>query len=164
MMGIFDMAGTTISGWLSDHMPSRYLLFTYYLLRGISLLFLPYTLAHGHSELNWFAIFYGLDWVATVPPTLRLTSDCFGRENAGVIYGWIVAAHQLGAALAACGAGLIRTHAGNYQAAFWIAGTLCSFTGIAFLFTRRSLSHKRFPLEASLSPQLGKMESEAWLG
>ena len=139
MMGIFDMAGTTISGWLSDHMPSRYLLFTYYLLRGISLLFLPYTLAHGHSEPNWFAIFYGLDWVATVPPTVKLTSDCFGRENAGVIYGWIVAAHQLGAALAACGAGLIRTHAGNYQAAFWIAGTLCSFTGIAFLFTRRPL-------------------------
>jgi predicted MFS family arabinose efflux permease len=144
MMGLFDIVGTTASGWLSDHVSSRYLLCAYYLLRGVSLLFLPHTLAHSQSELNWFAIFYGLDWVATVPPTVKLTSDCFGRENAGVIYGWIAAAHQLGAALAAGGAGLIRTHEGNYQSAFWIAGTLCSFTGIAFLFTHKSLRRKRF--------------------
>jgi hypothetical protein len=70
------------------------------LLRGLSLFFLPHTLAHSQSNLIWFAVFYGLDWVATVPPTVRLTSDCFGRENPGVIYGWIGAAHQLGAALA----------------------------------------------------------------
>jgi predicted MFS family arabinose efflux permease len=140
VMGIFDIAGTTTSGWLSDRFSSRYLLLTYYLLRGLSLLFLPYTLAHGHSALNWFAVFYGLDWVATVPPTVRLTSDCFGRENAGVVYGWIGASHQLGAALAAFGAGSIRTAFGDYRGAFWIAGTICFFTGVAFLFAGKPLS------------------------
>lgn len=85
--------------------------------RNITTVF-PHTLSHAPSELNWFAIFYGLDWVATVPPTVKLTSDCFGRENAGVIYEWIAAAHQLGAALAAGGAGLIRTLEGNCQSAF----------------------------------------------
>jgi len=73
LMGIFDIAGTTASGWLSDRVPSRYLLFSYYLLRGLSLLFLPRTLAHSQSDLSWFAVFYGLDWVATIPPTVRLT-------------------------------------------------------------------------------------------
>jgi sugar phosphate permease len=139
MMGVFDIAGTTASGWLSDRFPSRYLLCAYYLLRGLSLLFLPHTLATGNSQLNWFAIFYGLDWVATVPPTVRLTSDAFGRENAGVVYGWIAASHQLGAALAAVGAGAIRTAFGDYRDAFWISGTICFLTGFAFLFTRKSL-------------------------
>jgi predicted MFS family arabinose efflux permease len=150
LMGIFDIAGTTASGWLSDRVPSRYLLFSYYLLRGLSLLFLPHTLAHSQSDLSWFAVFYGLDWVATVPPTVRLTSDCFGRENAGVIYGWIGAAHQLGAALAAVGAGVIRTHAGDYRDAFWISGTVCFLTGVAFLFTAGPLS-TRLPLPFSVS-------------
>ena len=77
--------------------------------------------------LAWFAVFYGLDWMATVPPTVRLTSDAFGRENTGVIYGWIGASHQLGASMAAFGAGAIRTVTGDYSAAFWIAGTLCMF-------------------------------------
>ncbi len=139
MMGVFDIVGTTASGWLSDRFSSRYLLFAYYLLRGLSLLFLPHTLAHGQNDLNWFAIFYGLDWVATVPPTVRLTSDAFGRENAGVIYGWIAAAHQMGAALAAFGAGSIRTMFGDYSAAFWISGTVCFLTGFAFLFTGKAL-------------------------
>jgi len=139
MMGVFDIVGTTASGWLSDRCSSRYLLFAYYLLRGISLLFLPHTLAHGNSQLNWFAIFYGLDWVATVPPTVRLASDAFGRENAGVIYGWIGASHQLGAALAAFGAGEIRTMLGDYRTAFWISGTICFLTGFAFLFARKAL-------------------------
>src|SRR5947209_3668334 len=84
MMGIFDIVGTTASGWLTDRFSSRYLLFAYYSLRGLSLLFLPHTLMHGGSTLNWFAIFYGLDWIATVPPTVRLTADAFGRENTGV--------------------------------------------------------------------------------
>ena len=153
LMGIFDIAGTTASGWLSDRVPSRYLLFSYYLLRGLSLLFLPHTLAHSQSGLNWFAVFYGLDWVATVPPTVRLTSDCFGRENAGVIYGWIGASHQLGAALAAVGAGFIRTHAGDYRDAFWISGTVCFLTGVAFLFTAGPLSTRLpLPLSVSLAP------------
>ena len=100
-MGIFDIVGTTASGWLTDRFSSRYLLFTYYSLRGLSLLFLPHMLVSGGSHLNWFAMFYGLDWIATVPPTVRLTADAFGRENTGVIYGWIGASHQLGASVAA---------------------------------------------------------------
>src|SRR5688500_16692667 len=132
MMGIFDIVGTTASGWLTDRYSSRHLLFGYYTLRGISLLFLPYTLADG-SGLAWFAVFYGLDWIATVPPTVRLTSEAFGRENTGVIYGWIGASHQLGASMAAFGAGAIRTALGDYQAAFWIAGMLCVLAGLSFL-------------------------------
>src|SRR5207253_5413464 len=132
MMGIFDILGTTASGWLTDRFSSRYLLCAYYVLRGVSLLFLPLTLMNGASGLGWFAMFYGLDWVATVPPTVRLTSESFGRENTGVIYGWIGASHQLGASMAAIGAGSIRTVAGDYRAAFWIAGCLCIAAGLSF--------------------------------
>jgi sugar phosphate permease len=142
MMGVFDIVGTTASGWLTDRFQSRYLLMAYYLLRGISLLFLPYALAQDQSHLSWFAIFYGLDWVATVPPTVKLASDCFGRQNAGVMYGWIGASHQLGAALAAAGAGAIRTYTGHYRDAFWISGIVCSLTGIAFLFTAKPLAKR----------------------
>jgi sugar phosphate permease len=137
VMGIFDIIGTTASGWLTDRFPSRYLLFAYYALRGLSLLFLPATLAQGGSALAWFAIFYGLDWVATVPPTVRLTADYFGRENTGVVYGWIGAAHQLGASLAAIGAGTIRTQWGDYRSAFWISGAICFTTAFVFLTLRR---------------------------
>jgi sugar phosphate permease len=142
MMGVFDILGTTASGWLTDKFQSRYLLTSYYLLRGLSLLFLPHALAQDQSHLRWFAIFYGLDWVATVPPTVKLASDCFGRQNAGVMYGWIGAAHQLGAALAAAGAGAIRTYTGHYRNAFWISGIVCSLTGVAFLFTARPLAKR----------------------
>lgn len=139
MMGVFDIIGTTISGWLSDRFSSRYLLFIYYALRGLSLLCLPYTLLQGSSQLKWFAVFYGLDWVATVPPTVRLTADLFGRQNAGVMFGWIAAAHQLGAAFAALGSGAIRTGLGDYRPAFWISGSICLLAGLSFLFTRRML-------------------------
>jgi sugar phosphate permease len=132
MMGVFDILGTTASGWLTDRYSSRYLLCAYYTLRGVSLLLLPMTLEGAHG-LGWFAVFYGLDWVATVPPTVRLTSEAFGRENTGVVYGWIGASHQLGASLAAFGAGAIRTELGNYQLAFWIAGTLCVLAGLTFV-------------------------------
>ena len=132
VMGIFDILGTTASGWLTDRYSSRHLLFAYYTLRGVSLLFLPFTLESG-SGLGWFAVFYGLDWIATVPPTVRLTTEAFGRENTGVIYGWISASHQLGASLAAFGAGAIRTTLGDYQSAFWIAGALCVLAGASFL-------------------------------
>ena len=111
MMGIFDIIGTTASGWLTDRYSSRHLLFGYYTLRGMSLLFLPLTLPAAADGLGLFAVFYGLDWIATVPPTVRLTSEAFGRENTGVVYGWIGASHQLGASLAAFGAGAIRTDA-----------------------------------------------------
>jgi len=117
MMGIFDIIGTTGSGWLTDRYSSRHLLFGYYTLRGVSLLFLPFTLQDG-SGLAWFAVFYGLDWIATVPPTVRLTSEAFGRENTGVVYGWISASHQLGASVAAFGAGAIRSTLGDYLLAF----------------------------------------------
>jgi predicted MFS family arabinose efflux permease len=132
MMGFFDILGTTASGWLTDRYSSRYLLCAYYTLRGVSLLLLPMTLQGAHG-LGWFAVFYGLDWVATVPPTVRLTSEAFGRENTGVVYGWIGASHQLGASLAAFGAGAIRTELGNYQLAFWIAGALCVLAGLTFV-------------------------------
>ncbi len=134
MMGIFDIIGTTASGWLTDRYSSRHLLFGYYMLRGVSLLFLPATLAtDGGAPLNWFAVVYGLDWIATVPPTVRLTSDAFGRENTGVIYGWIGASHQLGASMAAFGAGVIRTSLGDYRLAFWTAGGLCILAAASFL-------------------------------
>jgi sugar phosphate permease len=138
IMGIFDILGTTASGWLTDRYSSRHLLFGYYTLRGISLLYLPFTLQSGAHGLGWFAIFYGLDWVATVPPTVRLTGDTFGRENTGVIYGWIGASHQLGASLAAFGAGAIRTGLGDYRPAFWIAGGLCVVAGLSFLTIGRA--------------------------
>ena len=132
-MGIFDIIGTTASGWLTDRYSSRHLLFGYYTLRGISLLFLPLVLQGGAGGLGWFAVFYGLDWIATVPPTVRLTGEAFGRENTGVIYGWIGACHQLGASMAAFGAGAIRTVLGDYRVAFWIAGALCVLAGASFL-------------------------------
>jgi MFS family permease len=139
VMGIFDIVGTTASGWLTDRFSSRYLLFAYYSLRGISLVFLPHTLATGGVNLNWFAVFYGLDWIATVPPTVRLTANAFGRENTGVVYGWIGASHQLGASLAALVAGTLRTVMGDYRPSFWSIGALCFLTGFAFLFCKQAL-------------------------
>src|SRR5689334_5862062 len=133
MMGLFDILGTTASGWLTDRYSARYLLFAYYSLRGLSLLFLPTTLLEGGAGLGVFAVFYGLDWIATVPPTVKLTSEAFGRENTGVIYGWIGASHQLGASLAAFGAGAIRTELGDYRLAFLTAGVLCLFAGTSLL-------------------------------
>jgi sugar phosphate permease len=152
LMGIFDILGTTASGWLTDRYSSRHLLFGYYTLRGLSLLYLPFTLQNGASGLGMFAVFYGLDWVATVPPTVRLTGEAFGRENTGVVYGWIGASHQLGASLAAFGAGTIRTVAGDYRLAFWIAGAFCVLAGASFLtIGRRAFMSSRFltPLAAA---------------
>jgi sugar phosphate permease len=148
MMGIFDIVGTTASGWLTDRYSSRRLLFMYYTLRGLSLLFLPYTLQHGADGLAWFAVFYGLDWIATVPPTVRLATEAFGQENTGVIYGWIGASHQLGASAAAFGAGALRTGLGDYGAAFHIAGALCVAAGVAILTLGRRAFTK--PTEPSL--------------
>ncbi len=133
LMGIFDILGTTASGWLTDRYSARVLLFAYYSLRGLSLLFLPATLADGGGGLGVFAVFYGLDWIATVPPTVKLTTEAFGRENTGVIYGWIGASHQLGASVAAFGAGAIRSELGEYRVAFLLAGVLCLVAGASFL-------------------------------
>jgi MFS family permease len=139
LMGVFDIIGTTASGWLTDRFPSRNLLFVYYAIRGLSLLFLPGLLARGGDSLTWFAFFYGLDWVATVPPTVRLATEAFGRENAGVVFGWVGAAHQLGAASAALAAGTIRTEAGDYRLAFLASGALCFATAFVFLVRSRQV-------------------------
>lgn len=155
VMGIFDILGTTASGWLTDRYSSRHLLFAYYTLRGLSLLFLPFTLDNGAHGLGWFAMFYGLDWVATVPPTVRLTGEAFGRENTGVVYGWIGASHQLGASLAAFGAGAIRTVLGDYRLAFWIAGVLCVLAGMSFLTMGRR-TFRSSPSVERLAPALAR--------
>jgi MFS family permease len=129
MMGVFDFGGTIFSGWLSDRFDNRWLLAWYYGLRGLSLLCLP--LAHfTFAGLTPFAVFYGLDWIATVPPTVRLTADRFGPERANIVFGWIFAGHQLGAAAAAYGAGLTRTVTGSYLPAFMVSGLLCIVAAI----------------------------------
>jgi predicted MFS family arabinose efflux permease len=124
MMGVFDFVGTVGSGWLSDRYDNRWLLFWYYGLRGLSLLYLPLT-NFSFYGLSLFALFYGLDWIATVPPTVKLTAMKFGRERANLVFGWIFAGHQLGAATAAFGGGLSRTALDSYLPAFFVAGGLC---------------------------------------
>jgi predicted MFS family arabinose efflux permease len=133
VMGIFDLVGTTASGWLSDRYNCRYLLFGYYGLRGLSLMFLPQALLGPVAGLGVFAVFYGLDWIATVPPTVRLTAEVFGREKASIVFGWVVASHQVGAAFAAYTAGVVRTSLGSYAWAFIGAGALCMIAALAVL-------------------------------
>src|ERR1700687_5187319 len=135
-MGIFDFFGTILSGWLSDRYDNRYLLFWYYGLRGLSLLFLPFT-NFSFYGLSLFAMFYGLDWIATVPPTVRLTAQRFGPERANLVFGWIFAGHQFGAATAAFGAGLSRTVLATYLPAFFAAGALCIVAALIALAIAR---------------------------
>ena len=123
-MGMFDIVGTVGSGWLSDRYDNRWLLFWYYGLRGLSLMYLPFS-DFTFYGLSLFALFYGLDWIATVPPTVKLTVARFGRERANLVFGWIFAGHQLGAATAAFGAGVSRTALSSYLPAFFAAGVLC---------------------------------------
>lgn len=132
-MGIFDLVGTTGSGWLSDRFDSRKLLFWYYGLRGLSLMFLPFAFGDGMMGLSLFAVFYGLDWIATVPPTVKLAARSFGEHNAPLMFGWIACAHQLGAASAAWLAGLTRTYTGDYATAFLTAGLLCILAALLAL-------------------------------
>jgi predicted MFS family arabinose efflux permease len=136
-MGVFDLVGTTLSGWLSDRFNSRVLLFWYYGLRGLSLIYLPYAFGIDFFGLPVFAVFYGLDWIATVPPTVRLTTDVFGKERAPVVFGWIVAGHQLGAAFAALGAGVLRADLGTYTVASTISGGLCLIAAFVVLRIHR---------------------------
>jgi predicted MFS family arabinose efflux permease len=137
-MGVFDFAGTIVSGWLSDRYDNRWLLFWYYGLRGLSLLFLPFT-DFSFYGLSLFAMFYGLDWIATVPPTVRLTAQRFGPERANLVFGWIFAGHQLGAGAAAFGAGLSRTVLATYLPAFFVAGALCIVAALIILAISRPL-------------------------
>jgi len=135
-MGIFDFVGTILSGWLSDRYDNRWLLFWYYGLRGLSLLLLPFS-DFSFYGLSLFAMFYGLDWIATVPPTVRLTAQRFGPERANLVFGWIFAGHQLGAGAAAFGAGLSRTVLESYLPAFFVAGALCVFAAVIILMIAR---------------------------
>lgn len=135
-IGAFNLVGTIGSGWLSDRFDSRWLLFWYYGLRGLSLLYLPYT-DFGFYELAIFTAFYGLDWLATVPPTVKLTADRFGAR-ATIVFGWIFCGHQLGAALAAYGAGFIRSVYATYMPAFHIAGIMCLAAAFAIFAIRTS--------------------------
>ena len=129
LIGIFDVIGTICSGWLTDRIDPRKLLFFYYFLRGVSLFLLPSILfASVHPSTLVFVIFYGLDWVATVPPTILLCRKVLGPERGTVVYGWVFAAHQIGGAIAAYGAALARVKFGDYSLAFYIAGILCVIT------------------------------------
>ena len=135
-MGVFDFFGTIVSGWLSDRYDNRWLLFWYYGLRGLSLVFLPFS-DFSFYGLSLFAMFYGLDWIATVPPTVRLTAQRFGAERANLVFGWIFAGHQLGAGTAAFGAGLSRTLLASYLPAFFAAGALCIVAALIALAIAR---------------------------
>ena len=142
MMGVFDLFGTTLSGYLSDRYDNRKLLFWYYGLRGLSLFWLPYS-TYSLYGLSLFAMFYGMDWVATIPPTVKLTAQEFGKERAGLIFGWIFAAHQLGAAVAAYGAGLTRTLLLTYNPALFTAGAACLIAAVTVLAIRRRVRAAR---------------------
>jgi predicted MFS family arabinose efflux permease len=125
VVGMFDIAGTIFSGWLTDRLDPRLLLMAYYLLRGLSLFLLPSLFAPTvHAYMVAFIVFYGLDWVATVPPTLALCRQFFG-VRAPVVFGWVFASHQIGSAIAAWGGGIIRDATGSYDPAWYAAGALC---------------------------------------
>ncbi|WP_019939787.1 MFS transporter [Bordetella sp. FB-8] len=136
LMGVFDLIGTTASGWLTDRYDPRRLLFVYYGLRGVSLIILPYTNFSFYS-LSIFAVFYGLDWIATVPPTLRLATDAFGERDAPIVFGWIVAGHQIGAATAAWMGGAIRQATGSYLMAFVVSGATGIIAAVIALMVKR---------------------------
>lgn len=137
-MGIFDLIGTTLSGWLSDRFDNRWLLFIYYAFRGLSLIFLPFALQHGSvTLLVIFAIFYGLDWIATVPPTIGLTRREFGIEKSAMMYGWMVAFHQVGAAVATFGGGLLYNAFDSYTSAFVLAGIFCGLGSLFVILLRK---------------------------
>ncbi|MBM7633104.1 MFS transporter [Geomicrobium sediminis] len=137
-MGVFNLIGTTLSGWLSDRFDNRWLLFWYYSLRGVSLAILPFALMEGNVVLiALFTIFYGLDWIATVPPTINLTRERFGVKQTGIVYGWIFAFHQAGAASAAYGGGLIYSVFNSYTYAFFLAGVFCLLASLFVLMIRK---------------------------
>lgn len=140
-MGIFNLVGTTLSGWLSDRFDNRWLLFWYYGLRGGSLVFLPYALHEGSTTmLVIFTVFYGLDWIATVPPTIGISRQIFGTTKSGIVYGWIYASHQAGAAVAAYGGGLIYKFFNTYTWAFFLAGVFCLLASLFVIIIKKQHS------------------------
>ncbi|WP_291794995.1 MULTISPECIES: MFS transporter [Brevibacterium] len=135
-VGVFDIAGTVVSGWLTDRFDSRKLLAIYYTFRGLSLLLLPWLLSHEVSpSIVVFVVIYGLDWVATVPPTAALCRQVFG-DRGTIVFGWVFAAHQIGAAVAALGAGVIRDVFGTYSYAFWGGAALCVVAAVLSVLAR----------------------------
>jgi predicted MFS family arabinose efflux permease len=132
-MGILDIAGTTASGWLTDRTDPRRLLFWYYALRGLSLVLLSNALTTQSYTLVLFVAFYGLDWIATVPPTVAITARRFGPEKSSVVFGWVFTFHQLGGAAAAYGAGLVRGRHGDYLPVFIASGVLCAIAAVIVL-------------------------------
>jgi sugar phosphate permease len=132
-MALFNFLGATGSGWLTDRVDPRVLLLVYYGLRGLSLIYLPFAFVSFYG-LSLFALFYGLDWIATVPPTIRLTANTFGAEKTGMMYGWITAIHQLGGAAAAFIAGILRVDLGSYLEAFIVSGLLCLIAAAMVMF------------------------------
>lgn len=132
VIGMFSLVGSAASGWMCDRFNPRVLLFWYYSLRGLSLVIMPFT-NFGPSALAIFAVFYGLDWVATGPATFALTNEVFGRKDAPVIVSWIFVGHQIGGAIAAFGAGALRTYTGNYLLAFLSAGLACLLASMLVL-------------------------------
>ncbi len=140
LIGVFDVAGTVSSGWLTDRIDARVLLGIYYFGRGLSLMLLPALLSPHAEPSTWvFIIFYGLDWVATVPPTIALCRKYFG-ERTPVVFGWVFASHQIGAAIAAAGAGWLRDQQGNYDNAFRLAAGLCVIAAVMCLSVRERSS------------------------
>ena len=138
LMGVFDLVGTTLSGWLSDRFDNRWLLFWYYSLRGASLMFLPFALSDGsYIFLIIFSVFYGLDWIATVPPTINISRQIFGIEKSVIVYGWLFASHQLGSAVAAGGAGLIYKIFNSYSWAFALAGMFCVLASLFVIVIKK---------------------------
>lgn len=147
VIGIFDFFGTIFAGWLSDRYDNRWLLFWFYGLRGLSLVYLSLS-GFNFVELSVFAIFYGLDWVATVPPTVKLAAAEFGRERAGLIFGWVFAGHQIGAATAAFGAGFLKSDFNTYMPALQIAGVMCMIAAVSVLLLRKPGTAKLVPQPA----------------
>jgi hypothetical protein len=132
-VGVFDIVGTIASGALTDRINSRYLLAAYYAFRGAALVFLPWALSYQLAGMWPFAVVYGLDWIATVPPTAKLCSTCFGPRRSAMAFAWCLFFHQLGAAAIAAVAGVLRTQLGSYEWAFWSSGALCVVTAAAVL-------------------------------
>jgi MFS family permease len=143
-IGVFDIVGTITSGWLTDRYDARWLLFWYYALRGISLLGLNAALSSAGLGLAAFVIFDGLDWVATVPPTIALCRKIAGPERVGIVFAWVFCSHQLGAAFAAWGAGFTRTWLGTYEPAFLISGVLGIAAAMVSLMIGRRMVRFRF--------------------
>ncbi len=137
VVGVFDIVGTVASGWLTDKFDPRVLLVAYYAFRGVGLVLLPVLLSDAvHPSIVLFVVVYGLDWVATVPPTAALCREIFG-ERGTIVFGWVFASHQIGAAAAALGAGVIRDTFGTYTYAWWGGAALCAIAALLSIVVRR---------------------------